>query len=120
MLPPRRLKKLRYGNIIYAEVPSSDGTYNAGAHWSIILDRDEAIEESDALCVVTISTNVTKERRFLVPVPTRVGLTGNVICSWLPDVPKNEILDIHPERLDEAEMFSIEQMINRYLEGQRG
>ena len=114
MLPRRKIAKLRYGSIIYAEVTSSDGTYNAGAHWCVIVDADDAIRESASVYVIPISNNQTIDRTFLVPIPPRTGLQGNIVCSWFPEVAKDKIEKIHPATLDEAEMLSVEEVRHKH------
>src|SRR4051794_15531706 len=98
MLSEGDIAKLCYGRIVsIGGVIDSIGKTPVGPHWAVILDQREDIEEFDTACVVMISHQAF-DGRFLFPVPARTGLTGNVVCSWLPNEPIEmaAILEVHP------------------------
>jgi hypothetical protein len=53
-----------------------------------------------------------------VPVPPRTGLTGNVVCSWLPEIPEDAIKPFRPSGinvvLEDEELKPIFAMIQKY------
>jgi len=108
-------EKLCRGRIVYAPFPSSSGTYRAGTHWAIMLDPTDKIQASGESRVVVISTNDELDPSYLVEVPRRVGIRGNIVCSWRPTVTEPQIEKIwHQPPLDEAELLPILEMILKH------
>ena len=116
MLNDSDIAKLCYGRIVsVGGVIDSIGNAPVGPHWAIVLDSKEDIIEHDNVTVVMISTKVY-DQRFLIPVPARTGLIGNIVCSWQPRGPVDmaAILEIHPETLTDSEMLAVEKMIVKH------
>lgn len=121
MLSESEIANLRYGRIVLVGgVIDSLGKTPVGPHWAVILDQREDIEKFDNATVVMISHEAFDDR-FLFPVPARTGLTGNVVCSWLPGEPIEfaAMLKIHPAILTDDEMLEIEKTIARYNKSKR-
>lgn len=110
--------KLCRGRIVrLADVIDSTGTYRAGPHFAIVLDSAEKILANAQARVVVVSSNDIKDKTYLVPVPKKTGLKGNVICSWYPVVPEAQMDAIwNPSQppLTEADLLPIVAMIVRH------
>lgn len=94
MLPAAHRRKLRRGRIIQADVPNSLGT-GSKVRYAVMIDSDGEIEDAKkadrTYYVAPISHNQSIDPTYLVPVPMRTGLTGNIVCSWLPNIHEDKI-----------------------------
>jgi hypothetical protein len=116
MLSDSDIAKLSFGRIDKAVVLSSSENHPVEPHYGVMLDSNEAIREHDNYFLAIISTNDKIDSRFLVPVPARTGLAGNIVCSWCPSDPIElaAIREVHPHTLSNSEMAKVFRMIRAY------
>jgi mRNA-degrading endonuclease toxin of MazEF toxin-antitoxin module len=117
MLSDNDLEKLSYGRIVLVGgVLDSFGNKPVGPHFAVILDDDVEIRKHGNMMLVMISTNDQIDNRFLVPVPARTGLKGNIVCSWRPKEPVEltAILQVHHNTLNDFEMTAVQKMILKH------
>src|SRR5436853_7636645 len=98
MLNDSDIAKLSFGRIVKAVVLNSSENHPVEPHYGVMLDSNETIREHDKFFLAIISTNDKIDPQFLVPVPARTGLTGNIVCSWCPSDPIElaAIIEVHP------------------------
>ena len=114
MLSDSDIEKLSYGRIVLVGgVLDSFGNKPVGPHFAVILDDDVEIRKHGNMMLVMISTNDQIDNRFLVPVPARTGLKGNIVCSWRPREPVElaAIIAVHHETLTDFEMLAVQNTI---------
>ena len=112
MLNDEDINKLCSGRIILAEFLSSNGRDSAGDHYAIMLEDNETIKENDEYYVVLISHNTSIDPHHLVPVPNRLGYTGNIVCSWVTLLPLPGIKKVCNGVLMPVELKKVTDMIN--------
>jgi hypothetical protein len=112
MLPDKELQKLCFGRIIRAPILSSAGT-EVKERYAVMVDSDEEIAEHKSYWVVPISHNDKIDPTYMVQVPKRTGLTGNVICSLPREVHEVAITWVGT-CLTKAEMKPIMAMIAKH------
>jgi hypothetical protein len=111
MLPDEDLEKLCHGRIIKARVYDSSKKNATVPHYCIILDDDDQIRKHGKFAVVVISNNDKIDSRFLMPVPSRSGLQGNVIGSWVAEIAEPGVTSVLPTVLLPPEMIAVHQLV---------
>jgi hypothetical protein len=112
MLNDKDIEKLCQGRIIKASVYNSSGTDAAGPHYAVILDTDEQVAEHDSYYAAVISHNDQIDPEFIIPVPSRTGISGFIVGSWQVEVHLPAITEIGA-RLLKPEMLKVLDLVRR-------